>query len=99
MVLAYPQNCTAQHSITTVLQGKTIVQTVGKTTVETLGKTTVETLGKTTVAKWQTGLATLIEPYYLPRSMQDPVIKNHGRIRPENGTRFIPDICVIHARS
>ena len=35
----------------------------------------------------------------LPRSMQDPVIKNHGRIRPENGARFIPDISVAHARS
>ena len=35
----------------------------------------------------------------LPRSMQDPVIKNHGRIMPENGTRFIPDIYVVHARS
>ena len=22
---------------------------------------------------------------------EDPVIKNHGRIKPENGTRFIPD--------
>ena len=33
----------------------------------------------------------------LPRSMQDSDIKNHGRIRPENGTRFIPDICVVHA--
>ena len=28
----------------------------------------------------------------LPRSLQDSDIKNHGRIRPENGTRFIPDI-------
>ena len=54
---------TAQHSITTVLLGKTIVQTLGKTTVQTQVKTTVETLGKTTVAKWRTGRATLIEPY------------------------------------
>ena len=30
---------------------------------------------------------------------EDPVIKNHGRIMPENGTRFIPDICLIHAIS
>ena len=42
---------TAQHTITTVLQGKTIAQALGKTTVQTLGITTVETLGKTTVAK------------------------------------------------
>ena len=42
---------TAQHTITIVLQGKTIAQTLGKTTVQTLGITTVETLGKTTVAK------------------------------------------------
>ena len=61
VVLAYPE--TAQHSIITVLYGKTIVQTLGKTTVQIQGKTTVETLGKTTVAKWQTGRATLIEPY------------------------------------
>ena len=29
------------------------------------------------------------------RSMQDSDIKNHGRIRPENGTRFILDPCKI----
>ena len=28
----------------------------------------------------------------LPRSLQDSDNKNHGRIRPENGKRFIPDI-------
>ena len=33
------------------------------------------------------------------RSMQDDDIKNRGRIRPERGTIFIPDICVVHARS
>ena len=49
VVLAYPES--AQHSITTVLEGKTIAQTLGKTTVQTQGKTTVETLGKTTVVK------------------------------------------------
>ena len=32
-----------------------------RTTV--VGKTIVQTLGKTIVAKWQTGRATLIEPY------------------------------------
>ena len=61
VVLVYLELLTAQHNHSAL--GKTIVQTLGKTTVQTQGKTTVETLGKTTVAKWQTGWATLIEPY------------------------------------
>ena len=33
-----------------------------------------------------------------PSFMQDSEIMNHGRIRPENGTIIIADICVAHAR-
>ena len=29
---------------------------------------------------------------HFAKILQDSDIKNHGRIRPENGTRFIPDI-------
>ena len=37
-------------------------------------------------------MSLLIEFQPLPRSLQDSDIQNHGRISPENGTRFIPDI-------